>query len=261
MYLTKEHKDIVNKFQGAEKKIASTLVEKYLKDYSIETISDINTLKEVIYYEIIQYRLQDKLNDFATQKTIPIQLVNVMHENSEAIIKLKNSLGLFSNKEKKTNYDVLKHLKKRFSLWLEENQASRTLICPHCSKLVLLKIRTKEWEAQKHPFFKDRVIYNKALFDLYHSKKISKKDVADILETSEDYIDWVIEKVEKNYANAANITAPSGGSVSTEDTVSASGPTLSSNIVEVENKEAQNRLDEVTNIKLEKSDASEISKG
>jgi DNA-directed RNA polymerase subunit RPC12/RpoP len=255
MYLTKEHKDIVNKFKGEERKIASSLLEKYLRDYSIESISDINTLKEVIYYEIIQYRLQDKLNDFATQKTIPIQLVNVMHENSEAIIKLKNSLGLFSNKEKKTNYDVLKHLKKRFSLWLEENQASRTITCPHCSKVVLLKIRTKEWEAQKHPFFKDRVIYNKHLFNLFKLNKISKKDVADILETSEDYVDWVIEKIEK-------IDNTSGGSVSTEVQVSTSGPTsspISSNLEG--SKNITSIADEVTNISKLDVEDSENSKG
>lgn len=197
MYLTKDHKEIVNKFKGEEKKQALSLLEKYLKDYSIESVSDVNTLKEILFYEIIQYRLQDKLNDFAESKTIPIQLVNVMHENSDAIIKLKNSLGLFADKEKKTEYDVLKHLKRRFQVWLDENQASRTLVCPHCSKMILLKMKTDIWESQKHPYFYDRVIYNKVLFQLYHDKKINKKDLAGVLETSEDYIDWVINKIEK----------------------------------------------------------------
>jgi len=197
MYLTKDHKDIINKFKGEERKQAQGLLEKYFKDYSIESVSDINTLKEIIFYEIIQYRLQDKLNEFAASKTIPIQLVNVMHENSEAIIKLKNSLGLFADKEKKTEYDVLKHLKRRFQVWLGENQASRTLICPHCSKMILLKMKTDIWESQKHPYFKDRVIYNKVLFQLYHDQKITKKDLAGVIETSEDYISWVIDKIEK----------------------------------------------------------------
>lgn len=208
MYLTKEHKDIINKFEGAEKKLASSLLEKYLRDYSIESISDINTLKEVIFYEIIQNRLQVKLNEFAASKTIPIQLVNVMHENSDAIIKLKNNLGLFADKEKKTEYDVLKHLKRRFSLWLEDNQASRTLVCPHCSKMILLKIKTDIWESQKHPFFKDRVLYNKHLFKLYGEGKITKKDLAAIIETSEDYIDWVIDKIEKFKGGPITIDTP-----------------------------------------------------
>ncbi len=228
MYLTKDHKEIVNKFKGEERKQALSLLEKYFKDYSIESVSDINTLKEIIFYEIIQYRLQDKLNDFAESKTIPIQLVNVMHENSEAIIKLKNSLGLFADKEKKSEYDVLKHLKRRFSVWLNENQASRTLVCPHCSKMVLLKMKTDIWESQKHPYFRDRVIYNKVLIQLYHDQKITKKDLAGVLETSEDYIDWVINKIEKveQYNTPSNIIQKGGNGVTTpvEDMVSASTP-------------------------------------
>lgn len=229
MYLTKDHKEIVNKFKGEEKKQALSLLEKYFKDYSIESVSDINTLKEIIFYEIIQYRLQDKLNDFAESKTIPIQLVNVMHENSQNIIKLKDSLGLFADKEKKSEYDVLKHLKRRFKVWLDENQASRTLVCPHCSKMVLLKMKTDIWESQKHPYFKDRVIYNKVLFQLYHDQKISKKDLAGVLETSEDYIDWVINKIEKveQYTTPSNIIQGTpNAQTSTEGQVGSSGGTL-----------------------------------
>jgi len=226
MYLTKEHKDIIEKFKGDERKLASNLIERYLKDYSIESVSDLNTLKEVIYYEIIQCRLQDKLNEFADSKTIPIQLVNVMHENSDAIIRLKNSLGLFADKEKKTEYDVLKHLKRRFSVWLNENQGSRTLVCPHCSKMVLLKIKTDAWTSQKHPFFKDRILYNEHLFKLYRANTITKKDLATILETSEDYIDWILEKVEKAYGD---------GQGSPEGKVLASGP-ITPEVVSTEQK-------------------------
>jgi len=39
----------------------------------------------------------------------------------------------------------------------------------------MLKIRTEAWEAQKHPFFKDRILANKHLVKLYKDKKITKK--------------------------------------------------------------------------------------
>ena len=47
------------------------------------------------------------------------------------------------------------------------------------SEMVMLKIRTEAWEAQKHPFFKDRVLYNKHLVKLYQSGIISKEDVSE----------------------------------------------------------------------------------
>jgi DNA-directed RNA polymerase subunit RPC12/RpoP len=193
--LKKDHLDIVNKFQGDERKLATSLLTKYLNDYSIENISDINTLKEVIYYEIIQNRLQAKLNEFATQKTIPIQLVNVMHENSEAILKLKNSLGLFAEKEKKNEFDSLKSLKKRFQVWLKENALTRHLVCPHCSKMVLLKMKTDIWDSQKHPFFpRDKVLCSDHLMTLYKQNKLSREDIAKVLEVSPDYVSWLLNK-------------------------------------------------------------------
>jgi len=79
-------------------------------------------------------------------------------------------------------------------------------------------MKTEAWESQKHPFFRDRVIYNKELFKLYHEGKIGKKDVAAVLETSEDYIDWVINKIEK----VEQIKQAQSGGQSSEDMVSAS---------------------------------------
>lgn len=180
-----------------EVKQSRLLLGKYLDDYSIETISDKNTLKEVIYLEIVQQRLQEKLNEFYSKdgKAVPLQLVELIHKNSDAILKLKFCLGLNKEKEaKKSGLDVLGELKKRFKVWRAENQGTRTIVCPHCGKMVMLKIRTEAWKTQKHPFFKDRILTNKHLLDLYKKGTITKKDVAKVLECATDYIDWIIDK-------------------------------------------------------------------
>ncbi len=200
--------DIVGKFKNlAEKKIAKSLQNKYLEDYEIETVSDKNTLKEVIYLEVIQNRLQEKLNDFyeTDNKAVPFNLIEIIHKNSDAIIRLKNTLGLNRSKEKRSSYDVLEHLKKRFKKWLFENQASRTLSCPHCGKMILLKIRTAIWEAQKHPFFRDKVLYNKHLMHMLHTGQITRDDVGKVLEQSPDMCDWIIDKIENPNANKQQV--------------------------------------------------------
>jgi len=192
--------DITSKFKNsAERKSAKALLKKYLSDYTIETISDKNTLKEVIYLETVQTRLQDKLNDFyeSENKSVPFQLVDIIHKNSDAIVRLKNTLGLNRGKEKKSAYDVLEHLKKRAKKWREENQASRSRVCPHCSKLILWKIRTDKWDMQKHPFFKDRILYNKHLIELHKKGTLTREDVAKVLECAPDYVDWILEKIER----------------------------------------------------------------
>lgn len=200
--------DLMGEFTTkTEKKLASALLASYLKDYTIETIADRNTLKEIIYLEVNQIRLQEKLNEFFDQKTktVPIDLIEIIHKNSDAIIKLKNTLGLNKSKEaKKEAYDVLQHLFQRAEKWRAENQGSRTLVCPHCSKMVLLKIRTTFYDTQKHPFFKDKILYNAHLIKLYTENKLSRDDVAKVLEVSPDYVDWLVEKVWK--ANQLPIT-------------------------------------------------------
>jgi len=192
---------VVSRFKDKPSRVlAKKLLRNYFDDYSIESIADKNTLQELIYLEVVQARFQERLEQHYEEdsKAIPISLLNTIHENSEIITKLKDTLGL--NRQKnldKSPYDVLQHLLKRGKKWREENQASRTLKCPHCSEMILLKIKTDIWEAQGHPFFKDRVLYNKHLVKLYKAGKITKDDFAKVLETSVFYVDWLLEKIHK----------------------------------------------------------------
>lgn len=202
--MPRETNPIVNKFSdGGERRTARVLYEKYMDDYSIETISDLNTLGEIIYLEVIQVRLQTKLNQMYSSeaKAVPTALVETIHKNSDAILRLKSSLGLNKTKETKTFIDRYNQLMKRAKQWENDNQASRTIKCPNCLNFILLKIRTDIWEAQNHPFFKDNILYNKVLFEKYYNKTVVVDDafIAEVLETSPDYITWVKEKSSIRY--------------------------------------------------------------
>jgi len=192
--------DIVSMFTDRKEiRKARGLLAKYIEDYTIETISDKNTLKEVIYLEIVQQRLQEKLNEYykSDSKAVPIAIIEIIHKNSEAILKLKISLGLSREKQsKKTGFDVIENLKLRFKQWCKDNQASRTIICPYekCGQMIMLRMNTDAWEAQKHPFFKDRLLANPHLIKLYVDGVVTKEDVAEILECSPDYVDWLVDK-------------------------------------------------------------------
>lgn len=194
-----ETSDLISLFSDrVEKKIAGNLLDRYSHDYNIESVSDKNTLNEIIYLEVIQKRLQEKLNEiYQTQsKAVPSGIVDIIHKNSEAILRLKNSLGLNRTKQTNNPYDVLQHIQKRAAKWREENQGSRTIKCPECQKLVFLKIKTEAWETQKHPFFKDTVLYNEALFEKYYGKQVivSPEFIGEVLKTSADYVLWIHDK-------------------------------------------------------------------
>ena len=179
-----------------EQKKASELLKKYIDEYTIESVSDKNSLFQLIQLEIISLRLQAVMNNLHVKdNAVPIAMIKTMHENITAITTLKDKLGLNKEVEKvDEGYKALELLKKKFALYREENQGSRTLICPHCGQMTLLKIRMDKWLVAKHPFFKDRVLTNKHLIQLYKDKKITKEDVAKVLECSTDYIEWIISK-------------------------------------------------------------------
>lgn len=181
-----------------EQKVAKELVRRYIKDYLIETVSDKNLIKHIVFLEIIQSRMQSSMNDIhKANKALPLNMAEGVQKNLDAILKAKQALGLTRDKRDAQRDDATRawdKLKLKAKKWREQNQGSRTLICPHCSQMVLLKIRMEMWEAQKHPFFKDRVLGNLHLLALYQQRTITADDVAKILGTSEDYVEWLIEK-------------------------------------------------------------------
>jgi len=181
-----------------EKKLAKELSRKYLSEYSIESTPDRNTLKQLIYLETLQSRLNDVLNGYKEQDKMPApQIIDALHKNVKQISDLKTQLQLVNPKgmQMESGLKTLMALKKKFIKWREENQGSRSLLCPHCGKMTMLKIRTDAWEAQKHPFFQDRLLTNKYLFQLYDEDKITLHDIAKVLETSEDYVKWIRSKL------------------------------------------------------------------
>jgi len=181
-----------------ESKLAKELLKRYLEEFVPKTISDKNNLKSVIYLEVLQKRLQDVMNELTAQgaNAIPLNLVDSIHKNLKELAINKERLGLIGKEREDVlndGYKSLQELKEKFKVWRSENQGSRTLVCPHCGKMTLLKIRMDKWIAEQHPFFKDRFLANKHLMRLYITEKLTKEDIALVLNSSPDYIDWLIE--------------------------------------------------------------------
>jgi DNA-directed RNA polymerase subunit RPC12/RpoP len=191
-------------FKKDEYKNAKDLAYKYLSKSALEHISELNDLRNLIYYEVIQFRLQDKMNDiYKSDNAVPSALISTMHENSAVITNYKIKLGLIAeDKKEETPYDAFKHYRERVKKWAEENQASRTIRCAYCSKMLLLKIRPDVWEkeASKHPHFFDNVLFNKHLLYLHLKGIITKEDIGLILNCSPDYTDWLLQKYGTNPA-------------------------------------------------------------
>ena len=203
--------DIKSLFPGKEEReMGSHLAEKYLDDYTPETISDINTLRSIIFLEVLNTRMQNESNNAKQEgSVVDLKAVETMHKNLNQISILKDSLGLSRNKrngEVKSVDQAIGLMRKQFKVWMDNNQASREAVCPYCAQHFLLRIRMDHWEAQRHPFFRDRILYNKPLVDLHLQGVITKDKLAEILECSVDYVDWVLEKVHKQKTEPLDVT-------------------------------------------------------
>lgn len=185
---------------STEKKWGKKRFEAYKERYHIDNLSDLQLLSELVFREAIQNRTKQQIETYTNSKTtsdkpkIPSNLLSALDENLDKILSLKKELGLLQEVKGDDPFKYVQQLKKKFKKWLEENQGSRTIKCPHCSKMIMLKIRTDKWEVKKHPYFKDSILTNKHLVKLYKEGKLTKEDCAKILGCSKFYIDWLVEK-------------------------------------------------------------------
>lgn len=180
-----------------EKKAGKVLFRKYLFDFIPESISDLNTLKDIVFLEVINVRFQSEFNKIKKVDATSLKLLDMLHRNQERILLLKKSLYITRDTRKKENavgYSQVDMMRKQFEVWCENNQASRTKICPGCGQMILLRIKPDMWEIQKHPFFKDRILGNKKMIELYFEGKLTEDDIKEILDCGDGYLQWLIRK-------------------------------------------------------------------
>lgn len=196
--------DITQQFEDPEeKRFAAEFYTRYCEDYEVSTISDKNMITNLVYLEVLNLRFQKLLNrsNTADSKTVPSSLIENLHDNLDKIISLKEKLGLTKDKDEEKSSDAIKLLQKKYKLWLSKNQGSRTMPCSHCGKMNMLRIKMDAWDIQKHPYYEDRLVYNKKLFIEYEKWKrtaqpvvIDKHFIAEVLDVSPDYIEDVISR-------------------------------------------------------------------
>jgi len=183
-----------------EAKEATRLYDNYKEGKEITEFADVELLKRLVSFEIEVKRIQTDINtkrlNTAEGKVYnPNYAINAIEKLTEQILLLRRSLGLSEEQKTKDPLSVLKDLFRRALLWRQKNRVSFESRCEHCKKMNLLRIRTKHYDSYKHPFYRDKVLCNDRLWELWREGKITKEDIGKILEVSSFYADWVEEKI------------------------------------------------------------------
>lgn len=194
---------------------AKKLYDTYIEKNNLTNFSDLASLKTLIYYEIqiksLQRLIQGKIKEFEEKnKTyIPTKEIDTINQINIQVLALKRILGLAEEKKIDDPLEKWNLLENKAEIWRKErNPLSRTLFlpayCPVCKTIkdfqVLLKIRTEIWDAGQHPFYKDRILCNPHLWDLYKAGTITKLDIAKVLFGDNHikfayYIDWLEKRI------------------------------------------------------------------
>lgn len=182
---------------------AEKLFDDYLQNYEFKTFSDVNTLSDLIYEEILKSRVQDTINNISADKSnkyVSDKQISSLHSIEDRIITLKERLGIIGTKEQ-DDLSALEMLKKRFEVFIPLNRNEFTCYLPsRCKKCgtedvhpILMRRRVKDFDVLKHPFLSGRFLWNTPIMQDVESGELTKEKAAEYLATSTYYIDWALE--------------------------------------------------------------------
>lgn len=178
--LSEDEKKITKDAEN-DQKLAEQKFRNYLENNEIESASDIDTLKSLVYNEIFEIRIQKELNSSKIPpEKLTKQLVDIQNQKSA----LKIKLGIDKTEEEQDDLSKLELLQKRTEKYIQEHKHEFTIWIPSkCEKCkhesiesYLLWKRVEDFNSLKHPFFAGRWLFNYEILKDVKEEKISKED-------------------------------------------------------------------------------------
>jgi len=197
-----ENSQLIDKFHFCinveERNFCNALLDRYLSASSIESEADKDTLFHLLHQELICYRIQSYLMIEAakTNPTIDIRLSEELRKGNEQVLMLKEKLGLTKkNKEEADWKETQKELDKKALQYYAEHAGETYVRCPECNKLFRLLMNMKDLTPAKATFFHGTTLYNAPLFRIYHEKRITIAEMAEIFGVSEFDIEFLYQNL------------------------------------------------------------------
>jgi hypothetical protein len=125
------------------------------------------------------------------QGAIPLRMTEQLVENTTQIMALKEKLGMLKNKADESALDLINELRAKALVYYSEHAGCTTIKCPNCQQLFNLLMDVTNLIPEKCSFFRGTMLYNLPLLNLYHNKKITKEEVANVLGVHQNYVDYI----------------------------------------------------------------------
>lgn len=187
-----------------EKNYAMKLAEKYFEDYGISGEAEKQTLRTIIYDEIIKKRFEKFMNehqDDKDDKSLPLRAIENYNALVEQCEKLKKTLGITRAQQQEKESDSVKAMQQMedtFKEYILENRDSFSFQCPVCQEWTLIYRRCSDkagFIRIKHPMFKNSELYNEPLFELYEQGILTFIQIAKILSVPMEFIEKIYSEI------------------------------------------------------------------
>jgi len=181
--------------------LATSMISKYLEELVLDNDYEKDMLIELVWFEVSALKMRQEVNKILKEgKALPKSVMEQIEKFDKMITDKKMKLGIIRDKsfeDSQSPAEKFNQVIKRCQAWAKEHGLSRTIKCPHCARMIALKMRTDKFESTIHPYFiKDKLYWNKSLYKFMLEGRVSKLEMAAILYVAPEYIDWM----EKHYS-------------------------------------------------------------
>jgi len=159
-----------------EQQLCEERFKSYLTNHELESESELDTLKSLVFNEVFEIRLQKELNKLAHDgKYPPDRLTKQLTEIQNQKMEIKVRLGIDQEKKSEDELTGLQILFKKFDKYINAHRNEFTMTCPH-GQILLLRKRVVDFESMPHPWFAGRWLFNYEILKDVKEGKLSKED-------------------------------------------------------------------------------------
>jgi len=191
--------ELLNSFIGldeTETKKAIQLYDQYVTENSFESLAEKSSLINVVRDEMIKERILTQIQtDYKDKKANSLQLIEEIRELEAHIIVQKEKLGMLRDAESESAMDLVNELKEKALKYYEEHAGETYAKCPECQNLVRFLMKVDDLDPAKATFFRGTTLYNERVLKLYHEKKITLEDAAEIHGVNTKYITLIYQNI------------------------------------------------------------------
>jgi hypothetical protein len=171
-----------------EREFLNKRLAAYFNDFEFNKSTDLGDLRLILLLEL-QIRRVTKLCADRKDK-IDTNLAEDLSKYTKELREVKGKLGISKAQRQgsqQTPFDQLQEVKQLATEYIQKHRDEYTWRCASCGQMHLL--------ARKHSAYdEDGVIWNEELIKLHNSGTLTLKQMADILETSEDAIKRIAKR-------------------------------------------------------------------